>query len=241
MQGWVKLHRQITHNHFWLSEPFTRGQAWVDLLMLANHREGIVRKQGVRIDLNRGDVGWSEVELGRRWRWSRGKVRRFLDELEMEQMVDRKRYSGQDKRKFIITISNYEKYQGEVFLGDTSDDTGDGHETVQATDKRRYKNNNEKNAKNKKNTYTQDFEAFWAAYPSRQGKKVGKAEAFKEWKKAVKEVEGEFLISKITELAPQYGDYPKDACRWLKNKQWEDEMSGYVPASEYPDQFAGVI
>ena len=93
----------------------------------------------------------------------------------------------------------------------------------------------------KPSVYSQDFEAFWAAYPSRQGKKVGKAEAFREWKKAVKEVEGEFLIAKITELAPQYGDYPKDACRWLKNKQWEDEMSGYVPASEYPDQFAGVI
>lgn len=37
--------------------------------------------------------------------------------------------------------------------------------------------------------YSSEFEQFWAAYPSRQGSKQGKAEAFKAWNKAVAAVE----------------------------------------------------
>jgi hypothetical protein len=58
--GWIKLHRIIMDHPDWLSEPFTRAQAWVDLLLLANYKTGHIRKRGILIEVQRGQVGYSE-------------------------------------------------------------------------------------------------------------------------------------------------------------------------------------
>ena len=80
-KGYVKIWRSLQDSDFWLKEKFTRAQAWVDLIMLANHKQGFIRKRGIRINLRRGDVGYSVRELSNRWKWSRGKTLRFLSEL----------------------------------------------------------------------------------------------------------------------------------------------------------------
>ncbi len=79
-RGYIKLHRRLQENKLWLLDPFTRGQAWVDMLLLANYKEGWIRKRGILVTVNRGQLGWSEVALAKRWKWSRGKVRRFFRE-----------------------------------------------------------------------------------------------------------------------------------------------------------------
>jgi hypothetical protein len=38
-RGWICLHRQIQDHWLWEDRPFSRGQAWIDLLMLANHED----------------------------------------------------------------------------------------------------------------------------------------------------------------------------------------------------------
>jgi hypothetical protein len=73
-RGYIKLFRKMQDNKLWLSEPFTRSQAWIDLILLANHRPGVIRVRGNRVDVKRGQVGWSQVALAKRWKWSRGKV-----------------------------------------------------------------------------------------------------------------------------------------------------------------------
>ena len=137
MEGWLLLHRKLGDSALWLEEPFTRGQAWVDLLMLAQHSPSHIRVQGMKINLKRGDVGESEVTLSLRWKWSRGKVRRFLEEIEKDGMVKKETSKMADRRKSVITICNYDSYQvfkKENGTGDgTSDGTGDG----QATGRRR--------------------------------------------------------------------------------------------------------
>jgi hypothetical protein len=134
--GWIKLYRQLTLNNIWTDEPFSRGQAWIDLLLLANHKDGIVRVRGIKIPILRGQVGWSELKLADRWKWSRGKVRRFICELENEKMVVQQK----NRKTSIISILNYEFYQ----CNDTTDSTTDGQQIVQQTDT----NKNEKNEKN---------------------------------------------------------------------------------------------
>jgi hypothetical protein len=126
MTWWIKLHQSLANHPYWVSEPFTRGQAWVDLILLAHTSDGHVRVQGVKIDVSRGDVSRSEVTLAERWGWSRGKIRRFLDELESEQMITRERYRQQDRRKSIISIVNYSKFQDKNSLDSTGDDTSNG-------------------------------------------------------------------------------------------------------------------
>ena len=38
MDGWIKLHRELLLHDLWKYKPFSKGQAWIDLLMLANHK-----------------------------------------------------------------------------------------------------------------------------------------------------------------------------------------------------------
>lgn len=40
--GYILLHRDIMDNWVWQDEVFTKGQAWVDLLMLVNHNDNEV-------------------------------------------------------------------------------------------------------------------------------------------------------------------------------------------------------
>lgn len=91
----------------YLSEPFTRMQAWIDLLLLANHKEGFFYVRGNKVVVGRGQIGTSSRTLANRWQWSRGKVERFLQDLEE---------SGQIKPQktnviTLISICNYDEYQ----------------------------------------------------------------------------------------------------------------------------------
>jgi hypothetical protein len=141
MQGWIKLHRQVEDNPLWLSEKFTKAQAWIDLILFANHKDGTMVIRGNIIKIKRGQTGWSELTMMKRWRWSKNKVRRFLSTLERVQQIKQEKLY---KITSITTILNYERYQG-----DTTDDTTEGLQK----DYRRYTNKNDKNVKNdNKNT-----------------------------------------------------------------------------------------
>jgi len=131
--GWIKLHRQIMDTPEWLSEPFTKGQAWVDLLLLANHKTGFIRKRGILVAVERGHVGHSERVLAERWKWSRGKVRRFIAELINVSRISRKiateTVSKNTSVSDLIYIINYEKYQSDSTNDGTENSTENGTRT----------------------------------------------------------------------------------------------------------------
>jgi len=143
--GWIKLHRKLADNELWLSEPFTRGQAWVDLLLLANHKTGIIRRRGIIIKVGRGQLAYSEESLAERWRWSKGKVRRFFSELAGQGMISRqvaeiivepktvlKNQAETVLKKIsvnsLIYIENYNQYQGNGTEDRTEEYTENGTE-----------------------------------------------------------------------------------------------------------------
>ena len=107
MEGWIKVHRKISENDIWTCEPFTRGQAWIDLLLLANHEYGYFYCREHKIEVERGVVGWSELKLSVRWKWSRTKVRKFLNDLEKEQQIIQHKTQSYST----IEIVNYNIYQ----------------------------------------------------------------------------------------------------------------------------------
>ena len=146
MIGWIKLHRKMIENPGYFSETFCRNMAWIDLLLLANHETGYIRQRGVRVAVNRGQVGYSQESLASRWKWSRGKVIRFLAELtEDKQIVQQK-----TNVTTLISIVNYNNYQ-EV---EQQTEQQIGHVIEQQTDSKRYRNKNDKNDKKKKITPT---------------------------------------------------------------------------------------
>ena len=107
MQGWITLHRKIEENELWLAEPFSRGQAWVDLLLLANHTPKLLYKRNIPIMVERGQVGWSQERLAKRWKWGRRKVSNFLKTLENAHQI----INDNNHTLSRIIIVNYEKYQ----------------------------------------------------------------------------------------------------------------------------------
>jgi hypothetical protein len=129
-EGWCKFHRPFLSSPLWLSEPFTRGQAWVDLFALAGHGPSSIRVRGIKIELSRGQIGYSELTLSERWKWSRGKVRRFLRELENDQMLA----TSQDNKTTVVTVLNYDKYQGDGPNNGTANGTASGTPNGHQTD-----------------------------------------------------------------------------------------------------------
>lgn len=110
------VNRELLHSDRWLAEPFTRGQAWVDLFGLAQHTKGFFRVRGIRVDVERGQLAYSQLSLAKRWRWSRDKVRRYLSELEKyEDIIQQK-----NEVTTLITILKYDKWQGDNTTTDTT-------------------------------------------------------------------------------------------------------------------------
>ena len=105
--GWIKLDRKITEHFLWEDKPFSKGQAWIDLLLLANHKEHKVPYKGEIVTCKRGEVDRSILWLAKRWGWSRSKVRDFLHTLEADQMVVLKATT----HRTTVTIENYAFYQ----------------------------------------------------------------------------------------------------------------------------------
>lgn len=107
--GWIKLWRKFADDPLWVSEPFTKGQAWVDLLLMAQGTENTIFKNGKFMEFQPGTVYKSILELSKRWKWSRNKVSRFLKSLENEAMVETK---SDTTNGTTITIENWDVYQG---------------------------------------------------------------------------------------------------------------------------------
>lgn len=125
--GWIKLDRQILDHQIWIGEPFSRGQAWVDLLLLANHEDHKEVVRGEVVECKRGDVNRSIRFLAKRWNWSPNKVIRFLDLLASDGMVAVKRNTKRNTPTEAITIVNYSAFQDSQTDGGTQNDTVTEH------------------------------------------------------------------------------------------------------------------
>ena len=107
-RGFIKINRKIADNWLWNNEKFSRGQAWVDLLLITQYKDGFFHSKKGRIDYKRGDCTLSLSDLAKRWGWTRDKVRTFLEALEQEEMIKRTMVKSTYS---IVTVLNYDKYK----------------------------------------------------------------------------------------------------------------------------------
>ena len=104
-EGWFLISRKEDCLYF--EEKFTRWQAWQDLIRIASYKETYSHIRGIMIKHEIGNIYESQEKLATRWKWSRGKVNRFLEELKSMGRIEMKKNSVVT----CITISNYSKYQ----------------------------------------------------------------------------------------------------------------------------------
>ena len=142
-QGWISLHRKIMEHPFYLEKrKFSKFEAWVDLLLLANHKDSKVMLGNEMIYVEKGSFITSELKLMERWGWSKTKVRNFLDLLEKDNMIVKKT----DRKKTTISIVNYCVYQDSET---TKKPQKDHEETTRRPQKDTNNNDNNENNENK--------------------------------------------------------------------------------------------
>jgi len=107
-KGWISVHRKIRDCEIiWDDKPFSRGQAWIDLLLMVNHEDKEILFNGCYRKIERGQTLTSLTKLSDQWGWSRKKTTKFLNELKMAQMLDLK----SDNKSTTVTVINYDFYQ----------------------------------------------------------------------------------------------------------------------------------
>lgn len=118
-KGYIKLFRQIQDCWIWDTGRFDKRSAWIDLLMLANHGDKKIVFNGKYITIKIGQYLTSIRKLSERWGWPVSTVSTFLSLLEEDLMIKKE----SDNHRTLITIINYEVFQGVPNTKDTPIDT----------------------------------------------------------------------------------------------------------------------
>ena len=113
-------------------DPFSRREAWLWLVSEAAWKARRRRIAGHNIELQRGQVAASLRFIAEKWRWSEPRVRRFLNALKSERMID----AASDAGVTVITICKYDEYQ-RVSLPDDAGVTEDRRSSDAAATQRR--------------------------------------------------------------------------------------------------------
>lgn len=209
--GYILLHRSLTDHWLWQGESFTKGQAWIDLLMLVNYKAGKTRFNGQLCEVERGERVTSYQVLAERWQWSKSSVKRFLKMLEDDQMIEVRT----THRQTIIRVLNYDVYQALQSEDDTpktqqrhTDDTAAAHQrnagdTLVAQE---YKESNESNTGNEINN--SPIEPDWhERFSPAMGEKLDEWLAYKAEKRQKYKPQGlKTLLSKTEKEIAKYGE-----------------------------------
>lgn len=246
VDGWICLHRKICENWIWSKKPFSEGQAFVDLLLMANYKEKKFRFGDEVVKADSGTIVTSKIKLSERWGWSKTKVTSFLKALESDDMIT----VISDHRKTTVSIVNFRAYQDfgaeknplksysettEIPVKDLSEATEKPLENhLETTDRPLKDTNNKDNKDNKGNKVNNSpsppkaddgFDRFWQAYPRNEKKQ----DALKAWKKLKPNKE---LVDRILDALEKFkktskwlkdnGDYIPYPVTWLNGRRWEE-------------------
>lgn len=131
-KGFIKLDRTIFEH--WIFQDAEKFKAFVDLIQLMRFKDETLIIGNDVITIQRGSFYTSELKLAERWKWSRKKVRSYLDLLSKEGMLIKK---GTTKGT-TLTLVNYDFYQGE---GTTKGTSKEHQRNIEGTSKEHQKNN----------------------------------------------------------------------------------------------------
>lgn len=114
--GWIKLHRKFIYH--WLysdNRPFTKREAWYDILLMVNHAEEKVNFGNYLLICEPGESLKSLDTWARRWHWTKSKVKRFFELLQKDNMICIKNEQITTR----ITVINWMSYQGNCNANET--------------------------------------------------------------------------------------------------------------------------
>lgn len=239
--GYILLHRSLLENWVWeKGRTFSRAEAWIDLIFLVNFAEGTHRIDNEVLPVPPGSRYTTVKELCERWRWSNTKVTNFLRLLETDKMI----VINHDKKKTLLTLVNWEKYQ-------TKNDRKTSEKRQENVGETSLNNKGKEGNKEKEIISPAEFETFWGIYP----RKEAKATALKKWIARITEGETpENMIigatnyaaackakgteTKYTKLPSTFLGPDKHYLDYLNTESTTDILQELFPGDRFP-QFEG--
>ncbi len=165
------------------------------------------------------------------WRWSRGKVGRFLEKIGVSIQYPSNTSGKQNQRgQIMIQITDRSASNNEQIR--IIDSNGLAYKTSRPADKNGQitdrSRSTTKNLEPKPKSICSNFDRFWQAYPKKQGKQ----QAQKAWQKINPDESLESVILEALEaqkLSEQWqknnGQFIPMPSTWLNDRRWEDEES----------------
>lgn len=221
-QGWISLHRQIQDHWLWEDKPFSKGQAWVDLLLLANHDDNKFLLGNELVKVEAGSFITSELKLMERWGWGKSKTRSFLEMLQNDGMIVKK----SDRKKTTIIINNYGAFQD----FETSKQTTNRPRTdrKQTTNRPRTDTNNNDNNDNNENN---DNKLSYCDDPALNKTVISFVEFRKSIKKPMSEHAVKLMINKLGKMTPDVSEQIE-----ILNQSIMNGWQGIFPLKEQQQQ-----
>jgi len=106
-KGYIALYRKIQNNWLYKEKPFSKFQAFVDILLEVNHSGQKVCIGNQLFDCKRGESLNSLETWAKRWGWEKSKVRRFLMLLKGDSIID----TLPHPKTTHLKVLNYDTYQ----------------------------------------------------------------------------------------------------------------------------------
>lgn len=95
--------RTLFESELWLSEPFTAGQAWLDLNYLAAFEKTTYTDGRRTYELKEGQLRTTLGQLARRWKWNKKRTWEQIGIWKRNGLV----YAQGDAHGYTLTIENY--------------------------------------------------------------------------------------------------------------------------------------
>jgi len=213
--GWIKLHRSIT-NHWLYTEKrkFSKFEAWNDILLNVNFTPAKTIIKGKLIHINRGESIKSLENWGKRWSWDKSAVKRFLELLKKDNMIELKNETVTTR----LTVCNYDTYQSKE------------NEVETQTKRKRNANETQTNPieerkENKEEKRIKSFNEFWDIYDKKVDAKKCKEKFLK-----LTDDEVSIILNVVEKYVNSKTDkqYIKNPLTWLNGKCWNDELENNV-------------
>ena len=152
-KGWISIDRKIQEHYFWKEKRvFSKLEAWLDILLNVNHKEKKVVIKNTLFIVKRGQSINSQLTWSKRWNWNRSKVKRFLEMLENDNMVELKT----NNKTSILTVCKYDSYQDAKTSNEHQMNikrTSNEHQTNTNNNVNNVNNDNNDNKKEKKEIF----------------------------------------------------------------------------------------
>ena len=153
-KSFIKLYRKIQDNWIWDNPLYLK--CWIDILMRASIKPSSMLLNNQIIEVNRGEIVFSQENFAKRNGMSRQQLRTFLKKLKQTNMIKSSPNSNQQiTHLFIVGYNTYNSIKNNQDLTNTQPRL---NHIIRKKESKKVINN-------------KDFDLFWEHYPKKVGKK----------------------------------------------------------------------